>query len=107
MLLRVSLDVADESDAVTVRPSAETIPCVTVGVPAASPRALPMATTASPTTRVVELPNVTLGRPEMLSILMRAMSFAGSVPISVAERGVSPPVRVTVMSPPVMAAEIT
>ena len=48
--------------AVTVRPSAETMPDVTVGVPAASPSALPMATTESPASSLLELPNVTVGR---------------------------------------------
>ena len=53
MLLSVSVAEELSSPAVTVRPSAETIPWVTVGVPACSPRALPMATTASPTCRLV------------------------------------------------------
>ena len=48
--------------ALTDRPRAETMPWVTVGVPAASPSALPMATTASPTTALDELPKVTVGR---------------------------------------------
>ena len=57
MLLSVSRRGA--GPAVTVRPSAETMPEVTVGVPAARPSALPIATTASPTTSSLELPKVT------------------------------------------------
>ena len=56
MLVRVSVAVPDESLACTVRPVAEMIPWVTVGVPAERPRALPMATTASPTCTLSELP---------------------------------------------------
>ena len=64
--------------ACTVRPRAETMPWVTVGVPAARPSALPMATTASPTTAFCESPKVTVGRPDALSILSSAMSFVSS-----------------------------
>ena len=64
--------------AVTERPSAETMPCVTVGVPAANPSALPMATTASPTAVLDELPNVTVGRSETLLIFNRATSLFAS-----------------------------
>jgi len=56
MLVRVSVAPELESPAWTVRPSAEMIPWVTVGVPAESPRALPMATTASPTCTSSEFP---------------------------------------------------
>ena len=51
------------------------MPWVTVGVPADRPRALPIATTASPTTALEELPNVTVGSPDALLILSRATSF--------------------------------
>ncbi len=61
--------------AVTERPSAETMPWVTVGVPAASPSALPIATTASPTTALPEFPKVMVGRFDALSILSSATSF--------------------------------
>ena len=61
--------------AVTERPRADTMPWVTVGVPAARPRALPMATTASPTTALDELPKVTVGRLVALLILSRATSL--------------------------------
>ena len=61
--------------ALTDRPRAETMPCVTVGVPAARPSALPMATTESPTTALDELPKVTVGRlGEGLLILSSATS---------------------------------
>ncbi len=59
MLCRVSPTPPPESPAWTVRPVAETMPDVTVGVPAESPRALPMAMTASPTWSLVESPKVT------------------------------------------------
>ena len=64
--------------AVTERPRADTMPWVTVGVPAARPSALPMATTASPTTALDELPKVTVGRLEALLILRRATSLVWS-----------------------------
>ncbi len=54
------------------------MPWVTVGVPAASPSALPMATTASPTTALDELPNVTVGRFDALLILSSATSLVWS-----------------------------
>ena len=56
MLVRVSVPVPEESLACTVRPVAEMIPWVTVGEPADRPRALPMATTASPDLNVVRVP---------------------------------------------------
>ena len=56
MLIRVSVPVPEASLACTVRPLAEMIPWVTVGVPADSPRAFPMATTASPTWTSSESP---------------------------------------------------
>src|SRR5664280_1692066 len=56
MLVSVSEEVPDELPACTVRPVAEMIPWVTVGDPADSPRALPMATTASPTCTFFEFP---------------------------------------------------
>ncbi len=61
--------------AVTERPSAEMMPWVTVGVPAARPRALPIATTASPTTALDEFPKVTVGRLDPLLILSSATSL--------------------------------
>ena len=105
MLLSVSLD--ELEPAVTVRPSADTMPEVTVGVPAASPRALPMATTASPTTRSFELPNVTGVSPETLLMRMSATSSIGFVPINVAGNALVEPVRVTVIVPPFAAAAMT
>ena len=54
------------------------MPWVTVGVPAARPSALPMATTASPTTALDELPKVTVGRLEALLILSSATSLVWS-----------------------------
>ena len=54
------------------------MPWVTVGVPADSPSALPIATTASPTTALPELPNVTVGRFEALVILSSATSLVWS-----------------------------
>ena len=56
MLVRVSVALPEESLACTDRPLAEMIPWVTVGVPADRPRALPMATTASPTWTLSEFP---------------------------------------------------
>src|ERR1035437_7171597 len=83
MLLRVSDEV--EVPAVTVLPSAETMPWVTVGVPAARPRAFPIATTASPASRALELPKVTTGRFDAPLICMSATSSGGFVPINVAD----------------------
>ncbi len=105
MLSRVSL--AAVVPAVTVRPSAETIPEVTVGVPAARPSALPMATTASPTTRPLELPKVTVGRFETPWTLMSATSSIGLVPTSTAGMLFVEPVRVTVIVPLCTAAAMT
>ena len=56
MLVRFSVEFPEASLAWTDRPLAEMIPWVTVGVPADSPRALPMATTASPTCTLSEFP---------------------------------------------------
>ena len=95
-------------DAVTVRPSADTIPEVTVGVPAAKPSALPIATTASPVTTSLEFPKIMVGRLLALSMRMSATSSMGLVPTSVAGRLFVEPVRVTVMVPPLpTAAAIT
>ena len=105
MLLSVSLELLEP--AVTVRPSADTMPDVTVGVPAASPSALPIATTASPTTRSFESPKVTGVNPAMLLMRMRATSSMGLVPTSVAGNALVEPVRVTVIVPPFTAAAIT
>ena len=71
-------EVVPEPPAVTDRPRAETMPCVTVGVPAASPSALPMATTASPTWVLAELPNVTVFKFDTLLILSSATSLVAS-----------------------------
>ena len=100
MLVSVSVASLPSSPAVTVRPSAETMPWVTVGVPAARPSALPMATTASPTTAVFESPKVTVGSPEAPWIWRSATSLDGSVPISVAGSELVVPDWVTVMVPP-------
>ena len=97
--MSVSVFAEAESPAVTVRPSAETMPWVTVGVPAASPRALPMATTASPTWALFELPNVMVGRFEAPVTFKRATSLAGSVPTRVAAWAFVVPDSVTVMVP--------
>ncbi len=85
--------------AVTERPSAETMPWVTVGVPAARPSAFPMATTESPTTAFWELPKVTVGRLDALLILSSATSLVESYPTSVVGRGLVWPYSVTVMAP--------
>ena len=105
MSLSVSVDIDD--DAVTVRPSAETIPVVTVGVPSARPSAFPIATTASPTLSFFEFPKETAGSPEMLLIRINATSLIGLVPMSVAGSFFVDPERVTVIDPPNVAAAIT
>ena len=97
----------DEVPAVTVRPSAETIPWVTVGVPAARPRALPIATTASPVWSAFELPKVTGGRFDALLMRMSATSSTGFVPTKVAGSLFVDPLRVTVIVPPLTAAAMT
>ena len=74
MFWRVSVCVPTPP-AVTERPRAEMMPWVTVGVPAARPSALPIATTASPTTALPEFPKVTVGSPDALLILRRATSL--------------------------------
>jgi len=83
------------------------MPWVTVGVPAARPSALPIATTASPTWSCLELPNTTLGNLAPPLICRSATSSVGSVPRSVADRGWLVPVRVTVITPPCWAAAMT
>jgi hypothetical protein len=103
----VSVSVADVEPAVTVRPSAETMPDVTVGVPAASPSALPIATTESPASRAFELPNVTVGKLVAPSIRIKATSSTGLVPTNVAEIDFVVPLRVTVIEPPLTAAAMT
>jgi hypothetical protein len=107
MLVKVSEELVDSLAAVTVRPSAETMPCVTVGVPAASPSALPMATVASPTWTKEEFPKTTGRRPVAPSILRSATSLEGSVPTKVAAWAVVEPDWVTVMEPPDAAKAIT
>ena len=73
------------SPACTVRPVADTMPEVTVGVPADRPSALPTAMTASPTWSLVEFPKVMAWRFDGgVLILSRATSLAGSAPTSVA-----------------------
>src|SRR5581483_9405765 len=66
------------SPAEIVRSRAETMPSVTVGPPSRA-RALPMATTESPTTRASELPILTAGRP-LASTLRTARSAVASFP---------------------------
>ena len=77
MFWRVSVWVPSPP-AVTERPRAEMMPWVTVGVPAARPSALPMATTASPTTALPEFPKVTVGRLDASLILRSATSLVWS-----------------------------
>ena len=68
----------------TVRLRAETMPRVTVGSPR-RPRALPMATTSSPTVTSAERPSSAAGRLPAPSVtLMRATSWASSAPTTVA-----------------------
>ncbi len=98
MFWRVSVSVPSPP-AVTDRPSAEMMPWVTVGVPAASPSALPIATTASPTTALPEFPNVIVGRLEPLVILRSATSFDWSYPTRVVGSALVCPYSVTVMEP--------
>ena len=75
------------------------MPWVTVGVPAASPSALPMATTASPTTALFEFPNVIVGRFAPLLILRSATSLDWSYPTRVVGSALFWPYSVTVMLP--------
>ena len=85
----VSLVPPPVSPAWTVRPRADTMPDVTVGVPDDRPSALPMAMTASPTSSWVESPKVTAWRLAGGDwILSRAMSLSGSAPTRVAGRAV-------------------
>ena len=63
-------------------PSAVTTPAAVVGVPV--PPALPMATTASPTSTVDESPSGATARPEALASCSTATSSVGSVPTTVA-----------------------
>ncbi len=77
------------------RPVADTMPSVTVGPPCRA-RALPMATTSSPTNTLAELPRATVGRLCCPSIWTRARSCAGSVPTTWAVRALVWPNRVTV-----------
>ncbi len=79
-LVRVSV-LAPASPAWTVRPVAETMPEVTVGVSAESPRALPTAMTASPTWSWRVSPKVMGWRFDGgESILSSATSLLGSAP---------------------------
>src|SRR5262249_16538257 len=78
------------------RSLAETMPSVTVGPPARA-RALPMATTSSPTWRAAESPSCTVGRPLTPWILISATSSAASVPIRVASRACDSPKTVTLI----------
>ena len=98
MFWRVSVCVPSPP-AVTERPSAEMMPWVTVGVPAASPSALPMATTESPTTALPEFPKVTVGRFDAPLILSSATSLVWSYPTSVVGSALVWPYSVTVMEP--------
>ena len=107
MLVSVSELPPEESDAVTDRPSAETIPEVTVGVPAASPSALPMATTAVPTSTPEDLAKVTGWSPEVFTMRNSATSLLGSLPMSAAGRAVVEPDWVTVITPPLAALAMT
>ena len=84
MLVRFSVEVPVESLAWTDRPLAEMIPWVTVGVPADSPSALPMATTASPTCTLSEFPYVTVGRLDCAGDLEQGDVVGG---IGVDQRG--------------------
>ncbi len=85
MFRNVSPAPPDASPACTVRPVAETMPDVTVGVPADNPRALPMAITASPTSSLVESPKVTASRLAGGEVILsRAASLEGSAPTKVA-----------------------
>src|SRR5665213_3200315 len=87
MLVRVSVVPTLLSPAWTVRPVAETIPDVTVGVPADRPRALPRAMTASPTWSWREFPKVMAWRFDGGELIFRrATSLLGSAPTSVAGR---------------------
>ena len=108
-IMSVRVSVADEvsSPAVTVRPRAEMMPWVTVGVPAARPSALPMAMAPSPTTSLFELPKVMVGRPEAPLIWRSAASFDGSAPTRVAGWAFVVPDSVTVMVPPPSARATT
>ena len=81
--------------AVSERPSADTIPSVTVGPPARA-SAFPMARTESPTRACDESPRFTVGRPEAWSIWTSARSWAGSVPSTREGRALVCPNRVTV-----------
>ena len=77
------------------RPSALTTPFVTVGPPGRF-RALPMATTSSPTSNSDESPSSSCRRPSA-SIFRTAMSVGGSRPTTVASNS-RPSSSVTVMS---------
>ncbi len=66
-----------------LRPVAEMMPWLTVGLPP-SPSALPMARTWSPTAIREVLPKWTTGRPASPLTRSTAMSPAGSVPITAA-----------------------
>ena len=76
----------------TVRPRPDTIPVVTVGLPA-MPSELPIATTASPTWSASELPRRTVGSPVRL-IFRTARSWVVSSP-STRARTESPVLSVT------------
>ena len=105
MFWRVSPVPPLASPACTVRPVAEMMPEVTVGVPAERPSALPMAMTASPTWSLVESPKVTAWRLAGAElILSRAVSLEGSAPTKVAGNAAVWPYRVTVIA---VAPEMT
>src|SRR5262245_2672971 len=78
------------------RLSAETIPLVTVGLPW-SARALPMATTSSPTATSDDLPIVTVGRPLAPVVFSSARSALASMPTSVAVLARDWPLSVTMI----------
>ena len=68
-----------------VRPTADTMPDVTVGPPGRA-SAWPMATTFSPTVRSFELPSTACGRSVTPSTFTRATSLEGSRPITFPSR---------------------
>ena len=86
------------------RPTAETMPRVTVGAPARS-SALPIATTSSPTCTVVELPTSAVVSPSTPRTRSSATSAAVSIPTTCALRA-SPPAAVTWTSATMASAAV-
>jgi hypothetical protein len=72
------------SPTVIERPTAVTVPAVTVGSPPC-PRAFPIATISCPNSRADESPMVTIANPETCLICSRATSAAGSTPSTLAK----------------------